>query len=328
MKFDIGIPTSREGLFVPAPFAGPKEIVDLIRASERLGYNAAWGPDFITRTRGMGGIGDPRPPNWYEILISLAYAAALTERIKLGAFILLPYRDPVILAKQVATLDQFSNGRLLLGVGLGMARDEFEAVRTRDRKAHRGRLTSEIMESLHLLLSHDTREVNFSGEYIEFQGVNLNPRPVQNPLPIYAPGRTQEGLRRVAAWGSGLLIPAASARRSIEALEPLLEERGRSLSDIDVVVEAQLCLAQTHEAAVEKYRASRLGQFRLSRGQETSSLVATGWIGTPGEVVEKISKIKEEGVTHFHALHTAGDTMEEAMEQMEVFAQEVVPLCN
>ena len=60
MRFDIELPTSREGIFVPVPFAGPKEIIRVLQESERLGFNAVWGTDFMTRTRGMGGIPDDR----------------------------------------------------------------------------------------------------------------------------------------------------------------------------------------------------------------------------------------------------------------------------
>ncbi|MEE9199608.1 MAG: hypothetical protein V3U26_07425, partial [Dehalococcoidia bacterium] len=75
MKFDTEVPTCREGVFVPVPFAGPKEIVQVIQKAESLGYNAVWATDFITPTKGYG-IPDAQPPNWYEPLISLAYAAA------------------------------------------------------------------------------------------------------------------------------------------------------------------------------------------------------------------------------------------------------------
>ena len=176
-----------------------------------------WGTDFITPTKGMG-IPDTHPPSWYELLISLAYVAALTDRIKLGTgVILLPYRDPIILAKQVATLDQYSGGRVLLGLGLG-GREEFEAIRPRERKAHRGKIMDEGLEALSLLLSHDEGEVSFKGQYVEFQGVNLHPKPVQNPLPIYVPGRTPDALHRIARWGLGFLMRASDVRGRLDAL--------------------------------------------------------------------------------------------------------------
>ena len=113
---------------MPAPFASPRQIAQVIQKAEQLGFNAVWGNDLITPTPGFK-IADSQPPNWYEPLITLSYAAAVTERIKLGTgVIVVAYRDPVILAKQAATLDQFSEGRLLLGLGLGTFRDEFEAI--------------------------------------------------------------------------------------------------------------------------------------------------------------------------------------------------------
>jgi len=102
MKFGIGIPNCREGIFYPIPIADPQEIIKLTQLAERLGYDSVWGTDFITPIPRMG-IPDTPQPNWYELLITLAYLAAATQRIQLGAgVVLLPYRDPIILAKQAA----------------------------------------------------------------------------------------------------------------------------------------------------------------------------------------------------------------------------------
>ncbi len=324
MKFDVALPTCREGVYVPAPFAGPSELIKIIQLAEKLGFYAAWGNDFLAPTP-FRKIPEGEPPNWYELLISLAYLAAVTERIKLGAgVIMLPFRDTVILAKQAATLDQFSNGRFVLGVGLGTNREEFEAVKPRERRAHRGRMMDEQLEALHLLLSHDDMEVSFKGDYIEFQGLNLNPRPVQRPFPIYIPGKNLDALRRVARWGTGLMIPASQAAEGIVALRSLLEENGRDLSEVDVVAEAQQRLAQTHEAAVSEYLNSRQG-FRR-KGQDVSKFVADNWIGTPAEVADNINKVKEQGVSHFVALHIACYTVRDMMEQIQMLAEEVIPL--
>lgn len=324
MIFDIEVPTCREGVFVPTSFAGPKEIAEVIQKAERLGFNAVWGTDFVTPTKGFG-VPDTEPPNWYEPLISLAYAAALTDRIKLGTgVVLVPYRDPVILAKQAATLDQFSDGRLWLGLGIGGFRDEFEAIKPRMRRAHRGKVMDEYIEALYRLLSHDEQSVSFRGEYAEFYEVNLHPKPVQNPLPIYVPGKSPESLRRVAQWGLGFMVSASTVRERLDALRPVLEEHGRNISQIDVIAEAQVSLASTHEAAVEHYAQSRQGQFSTSRGANLDDLLDNNWIGTTGEVIEKIGKIKEEGISHFNALHIAGDTIEEMQEQMEMFSEGVI----
>ena len=120
IKFDTAIPNCREGVFFPVPFAGPEEILTAAVRAEALGYHAVWAIDFIVPTPDYP-IPDTARPDWYEPFVSLAACAMRTERIKLGVgVILVPFRDPVIMAKQVATLDRFRGGRLLLVVGLGL----------------------------------------------------------------------------------------------------------------------------------------------------------------------------------------------------------------
>ena len=181
MKYDMEIPTSREAVFVPVPFAGPQEIVKIVQDAEKLGYHTVWGTDFMTLAPGVSPIEDPDPPNWYELIVSLSYLAAVTEKIVLGTgVILIPYRDPVILARQITTLDHFSNGRVAFGIGLGN-RAEYEMIQPRMRKVHRGRMLDEKMEALHHLFDHSQRTVSYSGKYVEFRDVEIYPKPVQNP---------------------------------------------------------------------------------------------------------------------------------------------------
>ncbi len=329
MIFDIEIPTCREGVFVPVPFAGPEEIVETVVAAERLGYNAVWATDFVTATPDYG-VPDKLPPNWYEPMVTLAFCAARTKTIKLGTGVLLaPLRDPVILAKEAATLDNFSNGRFLLGLGLGMCRDEYVAIKPRDRKARRGTLLEECIEALRLLLSPGNGKVQFSGEYTEFRDIRLDPKPIQNPFPIYVPGRTPEALERVAHHGLGIMVAAAAARERLEALKPVCEKHGRSLADIDLIAEGEIRLASTREKAVAAYTASRQGKFRLEqRRQPLEPVLAANWIGTPEEVSEKIRAVAAAGVAHFNVLHVSGDSMAERLEQMQMFAEEVIPRVN
>ncbi len=324
MKFDIKIPTCREGIFVPAPFAGPEEIVKIVTTAEKLGLHAVWGTDFLTPTP-FRGIPETETPNWYEVLISLAYLAALTNRIKLGAgVIMLPFRDVVILAKQAATLDQFSGGRFLLGIGLGTNREEFEAIKPRERKVHRGRLMDEQLEALRLLLDHNTAKVSFKGDYIEFSNVELHPKPVRAPFPIYVSGKNVEALRRVAQFGTGLMIPASKSAEGIDALSAMLEKHKREISEIEICAEAQQRLAKSHEAAENEFFGSRLGYRR--KNADTEAFVADNWIGTPTEVAEKIHKVAQYGIDHFISLHIAADTVDDMLEQMQMFAEEVIPL--
>src|SRR5690606_12467245 len=149
MRFSVAIPTCKEGLSYPLPFAGPEEIIRVAQSAEQLGYHSVWGNDHITAPRYVRETFD-QPPNFYEPLIVLAYIAASTRRIKLApSVIVLPMREPVYLAKQVATLDVFSGGRFILGVGVGAYREEFEAIHPDlAPTAQRGQMVDESLEAL------------------------------------------------------------------------------------------------------------------------------------------------------------------------------------
>lgn len=322
IRFDTAVPTCREGLFVPVGFAGPEEIVATAVRADELGYHAVWATDLLIPTADYR-IPDAEPPNWYDPLVSLAACAVRTERIKLGlGVVMVPFRDPVILAKQVATLDRFAGGRLLLGVGLGFFRMEFEAAQPRLAKAPRGAILDERLEVLIRLL--EAGEVSFEGEYANVRGVEMFPKPVQSPVPVYFPGKTPETLHRVAKWGHGLLVPLAMATDRMELLRSLLEERGRALSEIDVVAAADVCLAASHEAAAARYLSSRAGEFTMRR-LDADRAVAANWVGTPDEVIEKLHSSIAAGITHFRVGNIAGDSFPAMMEQMERFATEVMP---
>ena len=323
LEFDVLIPNCREGMFVPTPYAGPEDIVRATRLAEELGYDAVWAADFLSRTPDFPSHeGDP--PNWYEPIVSLSYAAAVTSRIKLGTGVIMaPFREPVVLAKQAATLDRFSAGRLLLGLGLGAFRTEFENINGLRPKANRAGMMDECLELLQKLLNEDHPDgVSFEGRYNRIHDVSLHPRPMQQPLPLYIPGRTPASLERVAKWCHGVMFAAGASAERIDALKPVLAAHGRSLDTLDVVAEADLCLANTREEAEANYWQSRHGRTMASRrGKE--GLLEKNWIGNPEDVREKIAGLITQGITHFYVLHTAVDTFEASLEQMQRFAEEV-----
>ena len=132
----------------PIPIAGPMQIVEVAQLAERLGFDAVWTIELTTPSTSMQ-IPDGEVPRWYEVLTTLAYVAARTERIALGTGVLvLPNRDPILLAKQVATLDVFSKGRVILGVGVGKYRDEFVSLHPRLANVRRAGMLEEGLECL------------------------------------------------------------------------------------------------------------------------------------------------------------------------------------
>ncbi len=150
MRFGLGIPTGTEGLMYPIPYASAQDNVRLSQEAERLGFDSVWGNDHMTVQKYVESE-TAQPPNYYELLSILTFVAAKTSKIKLGtALLVLPFRNPVVVAKQVATIDQLSGGRLVLGIGIGAYREEFEAV-FHGRKAHRGRMVEEGIQALRTL---------------------------------------------------------------------------------------------------------------------------------------------------------------------------------
>ena len=325
VRFDIEIPTCREGVFVPCGFAAPDDVIECVKLAERLGYEAVWATDFLTPTPESGVRASERP-SWYEPMITLAYAAAETSRVRLGTgIIILPYRDPVILAKQAATLDRLSKGRFLLGLGLGAWRSEFRAVAAWRGRAHRGRMAAEFTEVLRRLLARDSGAVTFEGEYVAIRGVALDPKPVQDPLPFYMIGRNDDALDRVARFGDALMAPYGEAVERKRLLAERAGAHGRAIDEFDVLAEGELLLAKSHEAAAAAYRESRFGQYRTRQGLDLDGHIAANWVGTPESVAEKIGAVAEQGIDHFNVLHVVGDTLDERFEQMRMFMDDVVP---
>jgi len=287
--------------------------------AERLGFYSVWGtpPDSLTRYS--------QPPNFYEVFISLAYVAAASDHIRLGTGVtVIPMREPVLLAKQVATLDVFSGGRLLLGVGLGSLRYEFEALNPSRRNLHRGNMLNEGLEALNILLTQN--DATFKGKYYEFQGVSLYPKPIQKPLPIYLSGGNPETPNRIARWCTAWLVSSASVevlRQRWEQLLPALEEQGRDPSEIEMAAITTLCLGRTHEEAVKRYQTAAMPRRR--QAQDMERLVATNFIGTPSELIERISEMEKAGLNHCITQNFAVNTFEELTEQVQMYGEEVLP---
>jgi probable F420-dependent oxidoreductase len=176
-----------------SPTMPVRTLVDLARAAEDLGYTTAWLPDHVLPPgefgQAFGGV--------YEPLVTIGHLAAVTERLRLGTSVLVvPLRDPFVLAKQVATLHQLSGGRVILGVGVGWNKPEFDAMGA--DYPHRGAVTDDALALLRHLFAGGTapyRARRFSYE----QGV-FAPVPDGN-VPIMVGGNSDAALRRAARYG-------------------------------------------------------------------------------------------------------------------------------
>jgi len=183
------------------------------------------------------------------------------------------------------------------------------------------------MEALHLLLNSEGK-VSFNGNHYEFHDVELNPKPLQKPLPVYIVGHGPEAYARMARWATGMSILALGARGNVremwEPLVPYLEKEGRDLSEIDRAFSTYQFLAQTHEEAVKGCKESWLGRRR--GGRDPDAFIARILVGTLEEVAEKIKKLEEEGITHCITTNFTVNSFEQILEQVQMFGEEVLPL--
>lgn len=331
MKFGIALPNCTEGLCYPVPFTSPEVVVRLAQAAERLGYDSVWCNDHLTTQRYVRQKW-PLPPSYYDPLVSLSFVAAATERVALGtSIVVLPMREPVATAKAAATLDVFSRGRLILGLGIGAYREEFEAVLPRIASAKRADMMDEGIQAIRSLL--EDRSATFSGAHYEFRDVEMYPKPLQRPLPLWIAGNSGAAAERAGRWGQGWL-PAALPREHIEQhlvrLRQAAESAGRDAAGIDIAPQWILSLGRTHVAAVDRFKQSWIYEHLLSlktstlKGQDLSALEEYNLVGTPGEVVDKIEHYRNAGVTYCASLAISGNTVDDVMEQMQYFAEDVM----
>lgn len=180
-------------------------------------------------------------------LVWLAYVAAATTRIRLGTGVLiLPQRNPVLLAKELASLDRLSGGRLLLGIGLGWLREESEALGIPFER--RGARTREAVEAMRALWRDD--EASYAGEHVAFERVRCSPRPA-NPagVPIHVGGHTDAAARRAGTLGDGFFpfgVAPERLRALLEIVARAADAAGRDAAEIEVT-----CVAPAELQAVE-----------------------------------------------------------------------------
>jgi probable F420-dependent oxidoreductase len=328
MKFGAALPTCAEGLGYPIHFASPDVLVRIAQRAEALGFYAVMANDHISTPHAIRKAFDT-PPNFYEPLTILAYCAARTERIKLmtGA-VVLPLREPVLLVKQVTTLDHCCNGRLLFGIGPGSHREEFEAVLPGLRHASRADLQDEGAEVLRILLSE--RRATFKGHYYTFEDVELFPKAKQPRLPLFIAGNTERAIRRTARLGDGWLpagLPIPQLVNGKARLVQYAEEAGRDPAQISVATQLVVCLGRTQQEAEERFRASPVYEEWTTvglSGVSLSDFLGANLIGTPDEVCRRVAAIEQAGVNHLAGLVFLGHSVDEVLDQMEQFGNSVI----
>src|SRR6266536_6648252 len=196
VKISTGLPNCREGRQNAIGSVTLDGMLRVARIAEELGYHSLWPNEFFT-TRPDVADRYPDPPTLFDTVVTMAYAAAVTSRIRFTpSTIVLPLHEPLLLGRQLATLDVFSGGRITLGIGLGGSADEYRSLRGTLDKPNRGVMMGEYLAAMRALWTE--RRATFKGQYTSFEGVESFPKPTQDPLPIFMAGHADGVFRRIA----------------------------------------------------------------------------------------------------------------------------------
>lgn len=301
MKFGAALPFVQQMPFQPAwqHDDDPTPLIAVAQRADELGY--AWVPcsdHIVVPERALGYMG----ATWYEPGTTLAFIAGCTTRVRLlSHVIVLPYHSPLEIAKQYATLDRLSGGRVVLGVGVGHLQGEFEALGA--PYEGRGAVADEQLRVIRALWTE--APASFSGARYSFEGLHLAPRPVQQPHPpIWVGGNSRRAARRAAELADGWVPFAVSQEEIRDRLDyvralPAYRERP---SPLEVVIPAPTV---------------RIEARAIDGERET-------FAGSAEQVSEDIRSYQALGATGM----TVGfrvESLAEQLEQMERFAREVAP---
>jgi probable F420-dependent oxidoreductase len=300
MRLAIAIPqTFADGAFDPAALR------TYLARAEALGFDGAWTSEAVFSSM-----------PFLESVDMLTYAAALTERLRLGcAVMLIALRGPVHLAKRLSTLDQLSRGRLEIGVGLGGRIDVYPAF-----AADASTRVARFNEGLRLMKELWTQpEVTFDGRFWQLNDAAMEPKPFQKPYPpIWFGANHANALRRAVRHGDGFIgggsTPTARFVEQVSAVRTLLDEANRDPAGFSIGKRVYIVVDEDRQAT--ERRLSEWFQRRYGRpGMESCAI----W-GPPAECIDRLHEVTETG-TELIILDAPFDHAE----QLERFASEIAP---
>lgn len=300
MKFAVAIPQFvTDGDFGPAAFRA------YLQRAEALGFDSAWAQEQV-----FGSMAQLGP------METMAYAAACTERIRLGcAVFVTSAHTPAHLAKSISTVDQLSRGRIEVGVGSGGPRD-FAAFGIES-----SRYIARFTEGLRLLKELLTQsEVNFNGEFWQLDGKKMEPKPFQKPHPpLWFGARSRPALRRAVRLGDGFFGAGSSTTEQfaeqVRVISEELAEAGRDAASFRIAKRVYIAVDENTGRARERMNAA----LERLYGRRSETIEAGAVVGTPDDCVDQVREVADSGADTI--LFTA---LFDQTEQLERLAAEVV----
>jgi len=296
MKLGVWLPNCRH-------LATPDIIRGTAARAEQLGYDSVWVSDHVVVPHAnVGNFGE----TVFDPLVTLAVVAGATSRVRLGTTVLIvPYRNAVVTAKMISSLDALSGGRVVLGIGAGWVAAESAMLGV--PFAERGAMTDEYLRAMRELWT--SREPSFAGKYTRFSGLTFEPKPLQKPHPpIWVGGHSRAALRRAvevgAAWHPINRSPE-ELRAGRAELTRLCQGRGRA---------APPTITLRNDVRV----------LRPGEQAPTSTHAGRVLAGEPAALVDQLAELAGCGVEHLVLEFLAADGRE-LDEQLAIFAERVRP---
>ncbi len=294
--------------------ARPEVILELARYAEDGGFGSIWVADHVAfpvkfaseypyAARGdfPARLDDPL----MEPIATIGVLVGATKRVRIGtAVLVMPYRNPLLLARMLVTLDQFSGGRIVLGAGVGWLEEEFQALGF-DQFRRRGKATDEAIEIFKAIATGG--EVGYEGEIYNFAPVFSAPGSVQRPHPpVLIGGVTDPALRRVARLGTGWLAVSMGPDLLAERLQRLgafATEAGRSLTDLSLTFKMFFDIGEA--------RRGRYGDREPGTG-------------TPDQIIDDLKRLREQGFSEI-IVRSRGGTLDRIRSKIDRFVSEIAP---
>lgn len=254
-----------------------------------------------------------------EVMTTLAAVAARTSRLKFGPSVLvLPYRTPVVAAKEMATIDYLSGGRFLAAVGVGVEiGKEFEASGVLFKE--RGRRTDEAIQIIRRLWLEDT--VTFHGEFYRLDRITISPKPAQKPPPIWIGGKSEAALKRTGRLGDGWIpsfITPDEFTRGVDAVQRYARDSGRGVPEDHFGALINYALADSPTAGM------KLADPYIPRNRvDEATLSASSAFGPPEVIVRKIEEYVKGGGSKFVLRPLCPSA--QMLEQLQRLAEEIIP---
>lgn len=291
MKFGIALPNFGR-------YAQKESILDIANSAEDLGFDSLWVSDHVIIPESHKGFGDV----FFDPMATLSFVAAKTTAIKLGtSVIILPYRNPIALAKMISTLDVLSGGRLILGVGVGWLEDEFDSLGVSFKD--RGAITEECVDVLKNLWSND--HPNYRGKYYNFSDIVFFPKPLQKPHPpMWIGGNSLGALRRAISLGNGWQ-PVGLTPREIQEKRTAIDELHTENESPDFVI-------------------SLRKNLQILESLKRKSDIREPLRGTPDMILKGIESYAKSGVSHL-IFQILGGSFKDIVRSMEYFSAEIRP---